>query len=212
MPVIGFINQKGGCGKSTAAVHYICWLKQQGRKVFLVDSDAQRTSSQWVESFQQDIPYKAIPEPDQILEELPKLMEMYEWVVVDAPAALSEATRSVVLWCDLAVIPCQPTGVDLSSASDTVRLVRQAQAIRKGQPKALMFISRAIQGTRLKGEAVQFLQQIPDVTPVPQVIHQRQIVADAYGQASSVFDLSGKAAKEASEEYDSLFKVMESAL
>jgi chromosome partitioning protein len=41
-------------------------------------------------------------------------------------------------------VPCQPTGVDLHSASETVRLIAQAQSIRSGVPKAVVFLSRAV--------------------------------------------------------------------
>jgi chromosome partitioning protein len=44
---------------------------------------------------------------------------------------------------DVAITPVQPTGLDLHSAGEAFRLVRQAQKIRGGLPKAAVFISRA---------------------------------------------------------------------
>jgi len=127
-------------------------------------------------------------------------------VIVDGPAALSEITRAVILVADLALIPCQPTGVDLESASDTVRLVHQAQRIRRGEPKAVMFVNRAVKGTKLKDEAVEVLRLMPDVFVLDTVIHQRQIMADCYGQNATVFDLSGSTAGTARREIEKLFK------
>ena len=216
MPIIGFTNQKGGCAKSTVAVHFVYLLYHLKRQVFLVDSDAQGTSSSWLKMLQADIPFKAMSNPDELLEELPKLAESYEWVVVDAPAALSEVTRAVVLWSDLVVVPCQPSGVDLASASDTIRLIRQAQAVRKGEPKAIMFVSRAIKGTRLKDEAIQTLKELtkdlPEFAVLDQALHQRQVIADAYGQGVTVFNLSSEPAKEAKKEFESLFQAMFKAM
>ncbi|MDF5733304.1 MAG: ParA family protein, partial [Rhizonema sp. PD38] len=41
MPSIAVINQKGGAGKSTIAVHLARWLQKQNKSVLLVDADAQ---------------------------------------------------------------------------------------------------------------------------------------------------------------------------
>jgi chromosome partitioning protein len=107
---------------------------------------------------------------------------------------------------DLAIIPCQPTGVDLESASDTVRLVQQAQRIRRGEPKAVIFVNRAVKGTRLKDEAFEVLRLFPDVTVLNNVVHQRQIVADCFGQNATVFDMTGSTAGITRRELESLFK------
>lgn len=206
MPIVAIINQKGGAGKSTIAVHLARWLQKQGKSVLVVDADAQCSSSKWLERLEQEIPYQILQAPDALLDELPKLAGSYKWVIVDGPAALSEITRAVILTADLALIPCQPTGVDLESASDTVRLVHQAQRIRRGEPKAVMFVNRAVKGTKLKDEAVEVLRLMPDVLVLDTVIHQRQIMADCYGQNATVFDLSGSTAGIARREIEKLFK------
>ncbi|MHC5614248.1 MAG: P-loop NTPase family protein [Nostoc sp.] len=72
-------------------------------------------------------------------------------------AGLSEPSRAILFRADLAVVPCQPTGLDLQSASDAVRLIRQAQSVRGGAPQAAIFISRAVKGTKLLGEAIALL-------------------------------------------------------
>lgn len=206
MPTITVVNQKGGAGKSTIAVHLARWLQRQGPSIILVDADGQRTSSIWLESLEQEIPFEVLQDPDELLDQLPKLAEEYEWVLVDGPATLSETTRALLLWADLALIPCQPAGVDLASASDTVRLVRQAQAIRNGLPKAALFLNKAIKGTKLKDEAFAVLQQVQDVKFLETVVHQRQVITDSFGQGATVFDMSGTPARTARRELENLFK------
>jgi chromosome partitioning protein len=206
MPTIAVVNQKGGAGKSTIAVHLARWLQRQKKSILLVDADGQRTSSIWLESLENEIPFQVLQNPDELLDQVPKLTKQYEWVLIDGPATLSETTRALLLWADLALIPCQPAGVDLASASDTVRLVRQAQAIRNGLPKAVLFLNKAIKGTRLKDEAVAVLRQVEDIQLLNAIIHQRQIITDAFGQGATVFDLSGTPAGVARRELESLFK------
>ena len=206
MPTIVIVNQKGGAGKSTIAVHLARWLQRQKKLILLVDADGQKTSSVWLESLEYELPFRVLQDPDELLEQLPKLADQHEWLLVDGPATLSETTRALLLWADLALIPCQPAGVDLASASDTVRLVRQAKAIRGGLPKAALFLNKAIKGTKLKGEAFAVLQQVQDVELLKTIIHQRQIITDSFGQGLTVFDMSGTPAGTARRELESLFK------
>ncbi|MBW4422039.1 MAG: AAA family ATPase [Myxacorys californica WJT36-NPBG1] len=206
MPTIAVVNQKGGAGKSTIAVHLARWLQRQKKSILVIDADGQRTSSIWLESLEHQIPFQVLQNPDDLLDQLPKLAKEHEWLLVDGPATLSETTRALLLWADLALIPCQPAGVDLASASDTVRLVRQAQAIRGGLPKAALFLNKAIKGTKLKDEAFAVLQQVQDIKLLATIIHQRQIITDAFGQGATVFELTGTPAGTARRELDSLFK------
>jgi chromosome partitioning protein len=205
MSVIALVNQKGGCAKSTTAVHLAYWLFHQQRNVLLVDADAQRSSSIWLESLEDPIACEVIQSPEELLERLPNLAEQYDDLVVDGPAGLSEATQAIVLRADLAMIPCQPSGVDLRSAADAIRLIRHAQASRNGAPEAAVFLSRAVKGTRLKDEAIGHLENL-GVPILKTVIHQRQAVADTFGQAATVWELLGKASVEAAEEFEQLFQ------
>lgn len=205
MSIIGVINQKGGAGKSTIAVHLAHSLALNGGSVLVVDADAQQSSSKWLSRLNYSIEAKIINDPDELLDELPILSTTHDWIIVDGPAALSETTRAVVLVADLAIIPCQPTGVDLESASDTVRLISQAQRIRNGEPKAAIFVNRAVKGTRLKNEALEVLHLMKNVTVLESVLHQKQIIADCFGQNATVFDLPGSAANVSRIELENLF-------
>jgi chromosome partitioning protein len=207
MTIIALINQKGGCGKSTTAVHFSYWLATKKKtKVLLVDADAQQSSSGWLEGMESPIPHKVVQTPDDLLEQIPELAKQCSQLVVDGPASLAEATRAILFRADLAIIPVQPTGVDLRSASEAVRLIKQAQSVRGGPPAAAVFLSRAVKGTKLKDEAIALLSQTPEVTMLKTVIHQKQAIADTSGQSATVWDLPSRPAKESGQEYERLFK------
>lgn len=207
MTVISLANQKGGSAKSTTSVHLAYWLTARRKKnVLLVDADAQRSSSQWVEGMEVQIPHQVVQTPDDLLELVPLLAGDRDYLIVDAPASLSEATRAILLVSDLAVIPVQPTGVDLRSAADAMRLVKQAQSVRGGMPLAALFLSRAVKGTKLKEEAIALLQATPGAKLLDSVIHQKQAIADTSGQSATVWDLPGRPAAESASEYERLFK------
>lgn len=207
MTIIALINQKGGCGKSTAAVHFIYWLAtKQKKNVLLVDADAQQSSSTWLSGMEKKIPHKVVQTPDDLLDQIPELTNHYDQLIIDGPASLAEATRAILFRADLAIVPVQPTGVDLRSASDAIRLIKQAQSVRGGQPNAAVFLSRAVKGTKLKEEAIALLSKTPEITMLKTVIHQKQAIADTSGQSATVWDSSSRPAKESAREYERLFK------
>ncbi|MEM9769568.1 MAG: AAA family ATPase [Cyanobacteria bacterium P01_D01_bin.71] len=212
VPILGIVNQKGGCAKSTTAVHLAYWLQTQGHSVFVIDADAQRSSSFWLEGLiDMNIPHQVMQDPQDLLAKIPRIAAEYEYCLVDGPAGLSESTQAILACIDLAVIPCQPTGVDLRSAADAIKLVKKVNQARGGLPQARVLLSRAVKGTRLKDEALSLLKRA-GVPTFDTVIHQRQIIADAFGQRATVFDLAERSALAASEEFEQVGLEMLTAL
>lgn len=205
MAVVALVNQKGGCAKSTTTVHLAYWLTRKKHEVLLVDADAQRSSSIWLQLLETKIPFEVIQSPDDLLEQIPELASRCELLIVDGPAGLSEATRAILFRADLAIVPCQPTGVDLRSASDAIRLIHQAQSVRNGPPLAGVFLSRAVKGTKLLDEARALLGKT-NVPILKSVIHQKQAIADTFGQGATVWELPGRPAAESAREFEKLFK------
>lgn len=205
MPTIALVNQKGGCSKSTTTIHLAYWLRQKKKKVTVVDADAQKSSSIWLSSLEEPIPAVVLQSPDELLEQIPALAEQTEYLLVDGPAGLSEATRAILFRTDLAIVPCQPTGVDLASAADAVRLINQAQSVRSGPPKAALFLARAVKGTKLLDESIALLNKT-GVPVLKTVVYQRQAIADCFGQQCTVWELGSRPATESGNEFNRLFK------
>ena len=47
MPIVGFVHQKGGTGKSTLSIALALALAQAEHRVMLLDTDYQGTASEW---------------------------------------------------------------------------------------------------------------------------------------------------------------------
>ena len=209
--IIAFVNLKGGCGKSTSAVHLSRWLLDRDFSVLLVDADSQATSSRWLANLDDEIACPEVlrlTEPDPLLDELPRLAETYDRVVVDGAGGLAEVQRTILLLADLVLISVQPSVPDISASAEVIKAVGRARQIRGGAPRAFTFLTRVVPNTLLLGEAREVLSFYDDVLLLSVEIPQRQVVADVMGQGATLFDLSGRAAKDVSSKYCELFEEM----
>lgn len=205
MTVIALVGQKGGISKTTTAVHLCRWLIKQGHTGALLDCDAQQSSSIWMSAITSPPTIEVLTTTDEILDRVPAVSTEHDYTIIDGPAGLSELTRTILLRADLALVPCKPTGVDVRSAADTVRLIEQAQSVRGGMPKAALFLAMAVRGTNLKTESLEVLQGL-GLPVLASAIHQKQAVADAFGQQATVLDMVGRAAADSAREFIKLFE------
>ncbi|MBF2046948.1 MAG: ParA family protein [Elainella sp. C42_A2020_010] len=199
--ILAFVNQKGGSGKSTGAVHAVDWFTQKGYTTVLVDADGQQSSSGWLHELQ--LPCKVIGDPEALFDELPKLTEYYDVVVVDGPGNASEVTKAILVRSNLVLIPCRDSMIDLASTGKIVQFVRQAREIRGGWPVAALYLNAVKGNTVLLREAKEALQG--GILPLlSTVLPDRQCIKDAPGQASTVFRMKGTAPKSAANAYTKL--------
>jgi len=199
--IFTFTNQKGGSGKSTGAVHAVDWFTQQGYSTLLVDADGQQSSSGWLKEL--DLPYKVIKDPEELFDELPKLSDQYDIVIVDGPGNASEVTKALLIRSNLILIPCRDSMIDLASTGKIVQFVRQAREIRDGAPIAAVYLNAVKENTILLREAQEALKT--GILPLLNtVIPDRQCIKDSPGQGSTVFRMKGSSPKSAATAFTQL--------
>ena len=201
--IIALINKKGGVGKTTLAANLTVWLAEQGHSVCMIDADAQRSSSIWLQEAAPEIAHSRLETQDELHEEAPRLAAEYEFVVVDAPGGLSELPRAILFIADLVLLPCGPTTLDLRAANDTIRVLRQVQSIRKGPPKAIFVPNKIRKRNRLSKEFMETAATL-DIA-VSSGLRLLDAYADAVGQGTVVWKM-GPNAKEAADDIQNLFK------
>jgi chromosome partitioning protein len=119
--LIAVANSKGGVGKTTVSVHYAVAQAERGRKTALIDSDAQGSSTRWLQDVQDSVAVFPLKTADDVIDQAPRIVSQFDVVVADGPAGLSEVTRALLLVADLALLPCGPSALDLRAAQDAIR-------------------------------------------------------------------------------------------
>ena len=84
--VIAFISIKGGVGKSTLAAHAYGYAKREGLNVWLVDTDAQGSSSAWVDGEKEDAQCYHITDPVEAAKAIKARRADSDLVIVDGGA------------------------------------------------------------------------------------------------------------------------------
>lgn len=202
--IVALVNSKGGVGKSTIAGNLSAWLYEQGHSVILADCDPQRSSSEWVREACPGVDLIGFEDSDQVFEELPALRTQADYIVADGPGSQTETSRALLMWADLAVIPCKASMFEARALAKNTAFVRQAQQIRQGQPDAiavLTMVGRDYRLTRDMREATNSL----GLRLAETSLALRQAYADAPGQATFVWHM-GYQARDAATEIQALFR------
>jgi chromosome partitioning protein len=199
--LIALANSKGGVGKSTISVHLAVLAHERGRKVALIDADAQESSSRWVKDLGSPFPAHRLQTPDDVIERADEIAHGFDVVIADGPAGLSEVTRALLMVADLALLPCGPSALDLRALQEALRVVRQAHKIRRGSPKACVIPNKLQTGYRLSRELLDAAGRLS--VPCLDALKLRQAYADAAGQGSVVWRLPR--AEEATQEFQRLY-------
>lgn len=160
MAVVAIAGQKGGSGKTTTAIAVAGELVAGRKRVLLVDADPQGTARTWGEvAAEAGHPAPTIVamgaglhRPDQ----LPALARNYDWTVIDCPPRHGEIQRAALMVANLAVLPCGPAAVDAWALSESLDMVREAQALRP-KLRAAVLITRKLARTAIGSSARQVL-------------------------------------------------------
>lgn len=184
--VIGFLNQKGGAGKTTLAVHTADALARTGHRTMLVDADPQGSALDWAASRRGEprFPVAGLPRAS-IHKELPALAKGYEFVIIDGPPRVYEVARSAIMASDLVVVPVQPSPYDVWAAKEIIDLLTEA-AVYKPALKAVFAINRKIVNTALGRDVAEALAEYR-VPVLDAAVCQRIAFAESAASGQTVF-------------------------
>lgn len=198
--IVALLNQKGGVGKTTLALHLAGAWARQGQRVTLIDADPQGSSLDWSEQRVRE----GLPRlfgvvglaRDTLHREAPELARTVDHVVIDGPPRVAGLMRSALLAADLVVIPATPSPFDGWASAEMLRLIEEARVFRP-ELRARFLLNRCGARTIIARETAETLAD-RDPPLLATRIGQRVAYADAAQIGRLVFEIdeAGPAARE----------------
>lgn len=193
MRTIALINQKGGVGKTTVALHLAAAFWQHGADALVLDLDPQASATEWHDARAEQLPHVESIQPARLAKVVEHAAEIGTDALILDTAPHAESTALDAARCaDLVLVPCQPSIMDLRAMRKTVELLKLVQvpafAILNGVPAF---------GT-VADEAAEMIESSLGLAVCPvrlgdRVAYSRCLIA---GQVAQEVEPQGKAAGE----------------
>lgn len=184
---VGFLNQKGGVGKTTLAVNVADAMARQNKRVLLIDADPQGSALDWAAARRGEPMFAVAGLPRaSIHKELPALATGYDVVIIDGPPRVYDVARSAIMASDLVLIPVQPSPYDVWAAKEIVDLIQEAR-VYKPNLKAAFTINRKIVNTALGRDVTNALSNYP-IPVLNSAICQRVALTESAAQGQAVLE------------------------
>lgn len=198
--IVAFLNQKGGVGKTTLALHLAGQWAREGRRVTVIDADPQGSALDWSEQRARE----GLPRlfgviglaRDTLHREAPELARDADHIVIDGPPRVAGLMRSALLTADLVLIPAQPSPFDGWASAEMLKLLGEARIFRP-QIAARFVLNRCATRTIIARETAEGLAE-HDPPALAATIGQRVAFADAArtGRLVSDIDNTSQATRE----------------
>lgn len=205
-------SEKGGSGKSTIATNMAAMAARKGRKVLLVDTDRQPSSSLWA-GLRQSLHEDSLPKVallklfgTDLGEKIKALSNEYEDILIDAGGRDSVELRAALLVADVLLVPVRASQFDLWGLTKIDDLVTEAKKINSNLSVfAVLNFGSTNPNVREAQEAREFVEsEFPKIVLARTVLSERIAFRRAAGEGKGVIEYAQD--PKASGEMRELFK------
>lgn len=127
MNVIGFLNTKGGVGKSTLCAGVAVRAAKDSPRVCIVDLDPQQSVADWWRrrgAPENPILFRGAERASEAVEALE--LDGWDFVFLDGPPGSLIVTQDAIGVSTLVVVPMRASGLDLMASQDCVEMCQEA--------------------------------------------------------------------------------------
>lgn len=203
MRTVAVASQKGGCGKTTLALHLAVAAEMAGYATVVIDMDPQGTAEAWSE-WRKEAPPPVIPAKAPTLARTLERAVAHgaEFVVIDTPPIAEAEARAAAKVANLVLVPCRPNAFDLHSVKTTAELPALSE-----KPAFALFNAGPVSAPKLYLETAELITAF-GLKVAPCRLSDRATFRHATGSGQSAQEIepNGKAALEIQAIWDWLCK------
>jgi len=204
--IIALVSNKGGVGKTTLSMNLASGLNRR-ESTGILDADPQQSSTHWarvgnLSGFKSPDLLTLSDEP--LEEQVKKLSDKHRYVIIDCPPSIdSPQTHKALRIADIALVPVQPSPVDLWATVHIASVVKEAHG-ENPELKAFLVLNQLEPRTTLSRVMQGALGQL-GLPAIQTAIKRRAVYRNCLLDGRTVYD-SGAKGSEAVEEIEAIIE------